>query len=175
MATGWTAGLGGAVCPHAFMGPMVVKATPDAAEDEVKAYLGETALRAPIPGEVYKRIVAGQPAVAPAPPEPPVAGFTPEQVFFLAYAQSWCTVRRPELARTYATVDPHSPPQWRVDGPLSNLPEFRQAFSCGEGSPMVRAGDKQCQLWYPGNAEALQINRELRKKQEEFGIFDPNP
>ena len=46
-----------------------------------------------------------------------------------------------------AATDPHSPPQWRVNGPLSNLPEFRQAFSCPAESPMVRAGAKQCQLW----------------------------
>ena len=80
-------------------------------------------------------------------PEPGVAGFTADQVFFLAYAQSWCTIRRPELARTYATVDPHSPPQWRVNGPLANLTEFRQAFSCPEKAPMVRSGHEQCQLW----------------------------
>jgi endothelin-converting enzyme/putative endopeptidase len=80
-------------------------------------------------------------------PEQALEGFTPEQVFFLAYAQSWCTVRRPELARMYAAVDPHSPPQWRVNGPLSNLSEFRQAFSCPAKSPMVRSGDEQCQLW----------------------------
>ena len=75
------------------------------------------------------------------------AGFTPDQVFFLGFAQAWCTVRRPELARMYAATDPHSPPQWRVNGPLSNLTEFRQAFSCAENAPMVRSGDKQCQLW----------------------------
>jgi endothelin-converting enzyme/putative endopeptidase len=81
------------------------------------------------------------------PPGPGEAGFTEDQAFFLGYAQSWCTVRRPELSRTYAAVDPHSPPQWRVNGPLSNLPEFREAFSCPAGSPMVRAGEKQCELW----------------------------
>jgi len=81
------------------------------------------------------------------PPDPPVAGFTPDQVFFLAFAQSWCSVRRPEQARTYAAVDPHSPPHWRVNGPLSNLPAFAEAFSCPVGSPMVRTGPKHCQLW----------------------------
>jgi endothelin-converting enzyme/putative endopeptidase len=81
------------------------------------------------------------------PPDPPVAGFTPDQVFFLAFAQSWCTVRRPELARTYAAVDPHSPPRWRVNGPLSDLPDFAQAFSCPAGSAMVRTEARRCALW----------------------------
>jgi putative endopeptidase len=81
------------------------------------------------------------------PPEPGTAGFTPDQTFFLAFAQSWCQVVRPELARMYAATDPHSPPQWRVNGPLSNLEPFRQAFSCPEGSPMVRSGAKRCDLW----------------------------
>jgi len=80
------------------------------------------------------------------PPDPKIAGFTPDQAFFIAFAQSWCTVRRPELARTYAAVDPHSPPRWRIDGPLSNLPAFAEAFSCPAGSPMARAG-KRCELW----------------------------
>jgi len=77
--------------------------------------------------------------------EPPVAGFTPEQAFFLAYAQSWCTSVRPETARLRARTDPHSPPRWRVDGPLSNLPEFQRAFACPAGSPMVRAN--RCDVW----------------------------
>ncbi|HET6439650.1 MAG TPA: M13 family metallopeptidase [Anaeromyxobacter sp.] len=79
------------------------------------------------------------------PPEPGVTGFTPEQVFFLAYAQAFCSVRRPEIARTYAATDPHSPPRFRVNGPLSNLPDFQETFSCKKGSPMVRA--ERCQLW----------------------------
>jgi endothelin-converting enzyme/putative endopeptidase len=80
-------------------------------------------------------------------PEAPVAGFTPQQAFFIGYAQAWCTAIRPEFARMRATIDPHSPPQWRVNGPLSNLPEFQQAFSCAEGSKMVRAGEQRCQVW----------------------------
>lgn len=79
--------------------------------------------------------------------EPPVAGFTPAQAFFIGYAQSWCTAERPELTRLRARVNPHSPPRWRVDGPLSNLPAFREAFACGEGSPMARAGAMRCAVW----------------------------
>ncbi len=80
-------------------------------------------------------------------PEQPIAGFTPEQAFFVGYAQSWCTAVRPEFARLLALTDPHSPPRWRVDGPLSNLPEFRQAFTCPDGSEMARAGARRCDVW----------------------------
>jgi putative endopeptidase len=74
-----------------------------------------------------------------------VAGFTPDQAFFLGFAQAWCEAVRPERERTLAAVDPHSPPSFRVDGPLSNLAEFQEAFSCPAGSKMVRA--ERCQLW----------------------------
>jgi endothelin-converting enzyme/putative endopeptidase len=79
--------------------------------------------------------------------EPPVAGFTPEQAFFLGHAQAWCTVVRPAFARMLAQVDPHAPDRWRVNGPLSNLPEFQKAFSCPAGSPMVRGGENRCEVW----------------------------
>jgi endothelin-converting enzyme/putative endopeptidase len=80
-------------------------------------------------------------------PEPAVAGFTPEQAFFISYAQSWCTAIRPEFARLLAQTDAHSPARWRVDGPLSNLPEFQRAFGCPAGSPMFRAGPRRCEIW----------------------------
>jgi putative endopeptidase len=79
------------------------------------------------------------------PPEAPVGGFTPEQQFFLAHAQAWCTLIRPENARLRALTDPHSPPRWRVNGPLSNLPQFAKAFACKPGDEMVR-GDA-CTIW----------------------------
>jgi putative endopeptidase len=71
--------------------------------------------------------------------------FSDDQLFFLGYAQSWCTKRRPENARLRVTVDPHAPPQYRVDGPLSNLPEFAAAFSCKPGAKMVRQDG--CVVW----------------------------
>ncbi|HTT71158.1 MAG TPA: M13 family metallopeptidase [Anaeromyxobacteraceae bacterium] len=79
--------------------------------------------------------------------EAPVAGFTPEQAFFVAYAQAWCTATRPELLRLRTATDPHSPERWRVDGPLSNLPDFAKAFSCPEGSGMVRPAAERCAVW----------------------------
>ena len=81
------------------------------------------------------------------PATPPLGGFTPEQQFFLGFAQVWCTNIRPEAAQLRASVDPHSPAHWRVDGPLSNLSEFSSAFQCKEGQAMVRPQDKRCVVW----------------------------
>jgi endothelin-converting enzyme/putative endopeptidase len=81
------------------------------------------------------------------PATPTLGGFTPEQQFFLGFAQAWCTNIRPEEARMRASVDPHSPSRWRVDGPLSNLPEFASTFQCKEGDKMVRPQEKRCSIW----------------------------
>ena len=78
-------------------------------------------------------------------PEAPVAGFSPEQQFFLAHAQAWCQLIRPENARMRVVTDTHSPARWRVNGPLSNLPAFQEAFGCHSGDRMVRA--ERCQIW----------------------------
>ncbi|MFN2570567.1 MAG: M13 family metallopeptidase [Gemmatimonadales bacterium] len=74
-------------------------------------------------------------------------GFTPEQRFFIAYAQSWRVNVRPQALRTRVTVDPHAPEQWRVNGPLSNIPAFAQAFGCKEGDPMVRPKNQIPTIW----------------------------
>ena len=60
----------------------------------------------------------------------PIDGFTPDQRFFVAYAQSWRTNERPEAVRLHVGSDVHSPVRWRVLGPVANFPEFRQAFGC---------------------------------------------
>ncbi len=73
--------------------------------------------------------------------------FSPSQQFFLGYAQSWCSKYRTPFARQMAVVDPHSPPYWRVNGPVVNLPAFRQAFQCQEGSKMVRPAAQRCEVW----------------------------
>ncbi len=74
-----------------------------------------------------------------------VDGFTPEQRVFLGWAQVWCEDARPEAERLKATTNPHSSNRYRVNGPLSNMPEFRRAFSCKADSPMVRADG--CRVW----------------------------
>jgi len=75
----------------------------------------------------------------------PIDGFTPEQRFFIGYGQSWCSAERPEVLRMRATVDPHSPPRYRTNGVVSNMPEFQKAFACKAGSPMVR--EDRCKVW----------------------------
>ena len=74
-------------------------------------------------------------------------GFTSDQEVFLGFAQVWCDASRDEYKRLLATVDPHSPPQWRVNGPLSNTPEFAEAFQCPATSKMVRPAADRCQIW----------------------------
>ena len=72
-------------------------------------------------------------------------GFTPEQRFFIGFAQWACENNRPEAARVQAATDPHSPGKYRVNGVVVNLPEFSKAFACKPGSAMVAA--KPCKVW----------------------------
>ena len=74
-------------------------------------------------------------------------GFTPAQRFFIAYAQSWCNAERPDYIRQRAGRDPHAPNRFRVNAPLSNMPEFGTAFSCRANAPMVRSATARCEVW----------------------------
>ena len=74
-----------------------------------------------------------------------IDGFTPEQRFFIAYAQVWCQNVRPEQERLSALTNPHSPGRYRVNGVVSNMPEFQQTWGCKAGQPMVRAN--ACRVW----------------------------
>ena len=76
-----------------------------------------------------------------------IDGFTPEQRFFLSYASIWREKRRPEYRRNLIITDPHSPAEWRVRGPLSNLEEFWAAFDVKEGDAMRRAGADIVTIW----------------------------
>ncbi len=73
------------------------------------------------------------------------AKYTPQQQFFLGYAQNWCTNERPEFMRMLAQVDPHSPDAIRVRGVVVNAPEFAHAFGCKPGQPMAPV--KSCRVW----------------------------
>src|SRR5215471_15067890 len=75
----------------------------------------------------------------------PADGFSPEQRFFLGFAQWACGDERPESKRVGAITNPHSPLEYRINGVVSNMPAFRQAFSCKPGQPMVRA--QACRVW----------------------------
>jgi predicted metalloendopeptidase len=79
----------------------------------------------------------------PAPPK--VDGLTEEQRLFLGWGQVWCEKGRDEYERLMANTNPHAPGKFRVNGVVSNMPEFRQAFGCRVGQPMVR--EPECRVW----------------------------
>jgi putative endopeptidase len=72
-------------------------------------------------------------------------GFTPDQRFFVGYAQWACENERPENLRANAITNEHSPGKYRVNGLMVNMPEFQKAFSCKAGQPMVR--ENRCRVW----------------------------
>ena len=76
-----------------------------------------------------------------------IDGFTPEQRFFLGYARGWANNTRPEFARLLVNIDPHPLAKFRVNGPLSNMPQFAAAFQCKNGDPMVRVEKDRCVIW----------------------------
>ena len=72
-------------------------------------------------------------------------GYTPDQRFWIAYAQQWCTQTRPEQLRTQAQTDPHAPDEYRTNTVLTDLPEFARSFGCKRTAPMV--SQKVCRVW----------------------------
>ncbi len=80
-------------------------------------------------------------------PPPKIDGFTPEQRFFLAWAQMWRENDRPQALRQRLIVDPHSPNEFRCNGPLSDFPPFYAAFDVKPGDPMYRADSIRAKIW----------------------------
>ena len=76
---------------------------------------------------------------------PGLTQFTPEQMFFISYAQVWCEIQTPESLLGQVLGDVHSPGEFRVIGPAGNSEDFQREFSCPADAPMNRA-DK-CKLW----------------------------
>ncbi|HEY4082312.1 MAG TPA: M13 family metallopeptidase [Burkholderiaceae bacterium] len=74
-------------------------------------------------------------------------GLTPEQRFFVGFAQWDCGDKRPEYARVHARTDPHSPSAYRINGVVVNMPAFQKAFACRPGSKMSKPDDKRCKVW----------------------------
>ncbi|MGH7117766.1 MAG: M13-type metalloendopeptidase, partial [Acetobacteraceae bacterium] len=72
-------------------------------------------------------------------------GFTPDQQFFLGAAHVWADDTRPAEARRRVTIDPHAPPQYRVNGTLANMPQFQEAFHVPADGAMVNA--QRCVIW----------------------------
>ena len=75
----------------------------------------------------------------------PIDGLTPDQRFFVGMAQWACGDERTASKRANAITNPHSPEEYRINGVVSNMPEFGKAFACRAGQPMVRA--QQCKIW----------------------------
>jgi endothelin-converting enzyme/putative endopeptidase len=90
--------------------------------------------------EAWRKSTAGQSL-------PEIGGLTPEQRFFVGFAQWACADERPESLRLHAATDPHSPPRYRINGVVVNMPEFRAAFDCPAESPMVKPAGEICRIW----------------------------
>jgi putative endopeptidase len=84
-------------------------------------------------------------AANPGGDKPAVEGLTNDQLLFVAFAQTWCSLATPQIEQMLVTIDPHSPPRFRVNGPLSNSKTFAAAFSCTEGTPMHPKDI--CEVW----------------------------
>ena len=76
-----------------------------------------------------------------------IGGFTPEQRFFISFAQIWRTNVRDAEAQRLITVDPHAPGRFRSFGPLLNVPTFYDAFNIQAGSPMWRPAEQRAVIW----------------------------
>jgi putative endopeptidase len=88
----------------------------------------------------YQKSLEGKPRLA-------LDGYTPEQRFFLGFAQVWGQNMAPEEARRRALTDPHAPGPARVNLTLSNMPEFQDAWNCVTGSKMARPEGERCRIW----------------------------
>jgi len=98
-------------------------------------------------GGVKIAYMALQKALAKKGPQPKIDGFTPEQRFFLGFAQIWRNNQRDEDVKLRLNTDPHSPGRFRTIGPLSNFVEFQKAFGIPDGSPMIRPADQRVNIW----------------------------
>ena len=96
-------------------------------------------------GGLVLAIIAWQAELAEHPSPATIDGFTPWQRFFIGNAQWACSNERPENLRMNASIDPHSPTKYRVNGLVANFKEFEQAFSCKPGQPMAPVN--RCHVW----------------------------
>lgn len=87
----------------------------------------------------FKKSMEGKPRPAN------IDGFTPEQRFFLGWAQVWAGKYTPDAERLQVATNSHALPRWRVNGPMSNMPEFAEAFACKVPAKMIR--EKVCEIW----------------------------
>jgi putative endopeptidase len=90
--------------------------------------------------DTLERSLAGKPRAK-------IDGWTPEQRFFLAFAQTYATFERPERMRLDELIDPHPDGRDRVLGTLFNMPQFAAAFGCHRRDPMYKPPAQRCALW----------------------------
>ena len=90
--------------------------------------------------QAFKNAAAGE-------TQQPIDGFTPEQRFFLSYANVWAGNIRDEQIRVYTKSDPHSLGRWRVNGALPHINAWYEAFGVEEGDPMYLAPEKRAVIW----------------------------
>jgi putative endopeptidase len=88
----------------------------------------------------YRKSLANKPRLT-------LDGYSPEQRFFLGFAQVWGQNMADEEARRRALTDPHAPGPARVNLTVSNMPEFQDAWNCAAGAKMVRAEGERCRIW----------------------------
>ncbi|HEX8137532.1 MAG TPA: M13 family metallopeptidase [Pyrinomonadaceae bacterium] len=98
-------------------------------------------------GGLYVAYDAFQKSMQGKPRPEKIGGFTPEQRFFLGWAQVWAEKATPEYERLMAQSNPHPLARFRVNGPLSNMPAFAEAFQCKTGDAMVRPASDRCLIW----------------------------
>jgi putative endopeptidase len=98
-------------------------------------------------GGVKIAFMAFKKAMAKKGPQPTIDGFTPEQRFFLGYAQIWRNNQRDEDLKLQVNTNPHSPGRFRTIIPLSNFDEFQKAFNIPDGSPMARPASERVNIW----------------------------
>ena len=89
----------------------------------------------------FQKTLEGKPAPAP------IDGFSADQRFFLGSGASWEGNSRPEYVRMIVNTNPHPLDVYRVNAPMSNIPAFAKAFSCGADSKMVRPAAERCRIW----------------------------
>ena len=90
--------------------------------------------------DAFKRTKQGQDTTK-------IGGFTPDQRFFLSVARIWRVKTRDEYLRNYVATDPHSPPIWRVNGPLMNFTPFYEAFDVKEGQKNFKTPEERIKIW----------------------------
>jgi putative endopeptidase len=76
-----------------------------------------------------------------------IDGFTPDQRFFMSLARIWRVKMKEEYLRLWIKTNSHSPPMWRVNGPLMNIPAFYAAFDIAPGDSMYLAEGQRVAVW----------------------------